>query len=84
MSAPKVDVLAVMERMANCQYDGTMSGRYSEEEARAARAAVAKLIEAARRGKPVPSYSEHGDAIVFTGADAAALRAAIANIDGAA
>lgn len=45
-------------------------------------AAAPDLLAAASRGRTVPSYSDHGDAIVFSGADAAALRAAIAKAEG--
>lgn len=53
-------------------------------ERRARDAAVAELIDAVDRGISVPSYSEHGDALLFKGEDAAALRAALAAVRGGA
>lgn len=67
MNAPKVDVLAVMDRLCMLATDKA-EGRISGVEARFARAAVAELIEAAKSVYAL--YPKHwdltdGGAVIF-------------------
>lgn len=93
MSEPTVDVL---DRDARTLYDlacirakrDDATREDVEAEAIALRlwqnlAAVAELVEVARKGRDYPIAGEYGDAIIFTGADANALRAALARLGGA-
>lgn len=84
----RVDVLAVMDRCANAVEaystkivlrEAGFVSECSDGGLREARAAVAELVEAVKKGRDYPIAGEHSDAIIFTGADADALRAAISN-----